>query len=257
MIVVKVGGSVICKDFKHVAYDLAQYNDVVLVHGGGCVVNQLMERMGLRPKFLTHPGGITSRYTDEETLKVYVMGMMLVNKMLVAQLNKAGVEALGLSGADQKIVVAKRKERVIIVDERGRQRVVDGGYTGRIVNVRTDLVRPPPLKVLAPVAVSEDGLLLNVDGDQLAYAIAVSLHADGLVMLTDVEGVLVGGEVVRRLSPEEAERLSRSPEVKGGMKRKVLLAAEAAKRGIRTIIASGLVERPLTRALEGGGTEVI
>lgn len=257
MIVVKIGGSVLCRDPSHVVEDLANYKDVVVIHGGACLVNQLMEKMDIRPRFLTHPGGFTSRYTDEETLKVYVMGMMLANKMLVAKLNSVGIEAIGMSGADQGVVMARRKERVIVVDERGRQRVVDGGYTGRITSVRAELLKPPPVKVLAPIAMSEEGLLLNVDSDQLAYAVASALRADVLIMLSDVMGVLLGGELVRRISPGEAKELLKSPEIRGGMRRKVVLAVEAAEAGIRVIIASGLVEKPITKALNGRGTEII
>lgn len=258
MIVVKIGGSVVCKDASKVIQNLPKYADrAVVIHGGGCLVNELLKRMGIEPKFLTHPGGLVSRYTDWETLKVFVMAMGWINKYIVASLHGLGVQALGLTGADLGVVVAKRKERVLVIDERGRQRVVDGGYVGKIAEIRVDKLTPPPLKVLAPVAVSENGELLNIDGDQLAFDVAREAKAERLILLSDVEGLILGGKVVPRLTPEEAEKLVKSEEVRGGMKRKLLMASEAAKLGIEVVISSGLVDSPIDAALNGAGTHII
>lgn len=257
MIVVKIGGSVICKDPTNAVADLAKYaSEAVAIHGGGCAVNELMKALGLQPKFLTHPGGVVSRYTDAETLKAFVMAISWINKSIVAALAARGVAAIGLTGADGGVVKAKRKEKVIVVDERGRQRVVDGGYSGKISEVDVKALLPPPLKVLAPIALSDRGELLNVDGDQIAFEVASRLKAR-LVILSDVDGLLIGGKVVERLRPEEAEALAKSDEVKGGMKRKLLAAAEAARAGVETIIYNGLVSSPIEKALSGAGTHII
>jgi len=256
MIVVKIGGSVICKDPSRAVADLANYaGEAVAIHGGGCAVNDLMKALGLQPKFLTHPGGVVSRYTDYETLRAFVMAMSWINKTVVASLAARGIPAVGLTGADGAVVKAKRKEKVVVVDERGRQRVVDGGYSGKIVDVDAKALLPPPLKVLAPIALSERGELLNVDGDQIAFEVASRLGAK-LVILSDVDGLIVGGRVVERLDPDEAERLAKSEEVRGGMKRKLLAAAEAARRGVETIIYNGLADSPIGRALAGAGTHI-
>jgi|GEM_PF-980770 N-acetylglutamate kinase (EC 2.7.2.8)/N2-acetyl-L-aminoadipate kinase (EC 2.7.2.-) len=178
MIVVKIGGSVICKDPSKAVADLVNYaGEAVAIHGGGCAVNDLMKALGLQPKFLTHPGGVVSRYTDYETLRAFVMAMSWINKTVVASLAARGIPAVGLTGADGAVVKAKRKEKVVVVDERGRQRVVDGGYSGKIVDVDAKALLPPPLKVLAPIALSERGELLNVDGDQIAFEVASRLGA--------------------------------------------------------------------------------
>ncbi|MFN3805004.1 MAG: [LysW]-aminoadipate/[LysW]-glutamate kinase [Pyrobaculum sp.] len=256
MMVVKIGGSVFCKDPTKALSNLASHIDSVVIHGGGCYVNELLRRVGLEPRFLTHPGGVVSRYTDYETLKIFVMAMSWVNKYIVAFLNAAGVEAVGLTGADGGVVKARRKERVLVVDERGRQRVVDGGYVGRITEVDVNKLAPPPLKVLAPIALSERGELLNVDGDQLAFEVAARSRAERLVILSDVDGVLVGGRVVPRLTAGEAEALAKSDGVWGGMRRKLLMAAEAARGGVEVVISSGLVERPIDAALAGAGTHI-
>lgn len=257
MIVVKIGGSVICKDPSRAVEDLAKYaGEAVAVHGGGCAVNELMKALGIQPKFLTHPGGVVSRYTDGETLRAFVMAMSWINKTLVVSLIARGVTAVGLTGADGLVVKAKRKEKVLVVDERGRQRVVDGGYSGRVVDVDVKALLPPPLKVLAPIAASEKGELLNVDGDQLAFEIAARLGAK-LVILSDVDGLIIGGRVVERITADEAEALAKSEEVRGGMKRKLLAAAEAARKGVETIIYNGLSEAPISKALSGAGTHIL
>jgi len=258
MIVVKIGGSVICKNAEFVIANLSNYVDKsIVIHGGGCFVNEVMKRMGIEPKYLRHPNGLVSRYTDSETLTAFVMAMMWINKSLTSSLYSRGIPALGLSGADLGIIKAKRKERVLIVDERGRQRIVDGGYAGKIVEIKTELLSPPPLKIVAPIAVSERGELLNIDGDQLALDIALRTKAEKLVMLSDVDGVYLGGEVVKLLTSNEAEELAREEEVRGGMKRKLLMAAEAARGGVEVIIGNGLVERPIDRALNGVGTRIL
>ncbi|MCG2880661.1 MAG: hypothetical protein L7G96_04995 [Vulcanisaeta sp.] len=134
LIIVKVGGSVIRRGVDSIVREvpklLSEDHRLVIVHGGGYFINELMERMGLKPRFVTSPSGVTSRYTDLETLRVYIMGMMFLNKELVSKLHGVGVNAIGLSGIDGGLLRARRRETMVIIDERGRERVVDGGFTG-------------------------------------------------------------------------------------------------------------------------------
>jgi len=221
-----------------------------------------MEKLGKQPVFVKSPSGVVSRYTDWETLWCYVMGMMWLNKQLTSKLIELGVKAVGLSGIDGKLLLAKKKEHIVIVDERGRQRVIDGGYTGKIVDVNTELldslVESGYLPVIAPIAVDEKGIMLNVDSDQVAYAIATKIKPDYTVILLDVEGLILGGKVVSKLTADEAERIFKeSPEVTGGMKRKLYMAAQIARQGIRVVISSGLVDKPVKQAIEGAGTHIV
>ncbi len=220
-----------------------------------------MEKLGIKPTFVKSPSGVVSRYTDENTLWCYVMGMMWINKMIVSKLLELGIAAIGLSGADGKLLSAKKKEKIIIVDERGRQRVIDGGFTGKIINVNTDLLKillnESYVPVIAPIAVDDRGTLLNVDSDQVAYMLSTSLKPDYCVVLLDVDGLILGGETVKKLSPEEAERIFKeSEEVRGGMKRKLYMAAQIAKNGTKVVLSSGLRERPIREALDGAGTHI-
>ncbi len=233
----------------------------MFVHGGGFYVTELMQKLGIQPVFVKSPSGVVSRYTDWNTLWCYVMGMMWLNKQIVSKLTELGVDAVGLSGADGKLLLAKRKEKIIIVDERGRQRLIDGGYTGKIVDVNTKLITTlldmNMVPVVAPIAIDSSGVLLNVDSDQVTTAIATKLKPDTVIILLDVDGLLLNGKVVEKLTPEEAEKIFKeSPEVTGGMKRKLYMAAQIAKEGIRVIIANGLKENPIDNALQGQGTVI-
>lgn len=257
MLLVKVGGSVICGGgLDNVVNDTEP--GTILIHGGGCMVNTFMERMGIKPIILRHPNGYTSRYTDEETLKVYVMVMMLINKLIVSKLSTRGIRAVGLSGADLSLVVAKRKEKVMIIDDRGRTRIIDGGFSGKVTNVNTKLIESllgeVDVLVISPIAISQDGLLLNVDGDQIAENIALSMGVRELIILTNVDGVLVDGKPVSRVTKDNAQQVL--PHATGGMRRKLETALRLSEAGIRTIIANGLREKPIRSALGGIGTVV-
>ncbi len=266
LIVVKIGGSVIRKGVDNLIKEIPTLvgtgHKVVLVHGGGYFVNELMEKMNLKPRFVTSPSGVTSRYTDLDTLRVYVMGMMFLNKDLVGRLQGVGVNAIGLSGVDAGLLRARRRESMIIIDERGRERVVDGGYTGKIESANKEfimrLLNDGITPVVAPIAMdNRTGSPLNVDGDQALEVLSYSLLPDYAIILTDVDGVLISGKAVNKTSAGGAQELFKNPEVRGGMKRKVYTAAQLAGKGIYTIISNGVVSKPITSAVNGLGTHVI
>ena len=263
VLVVKVGGRALTKNLRGILEDLASISrelDVVLVHGGGDVVSEYSRRLGIEPKFVVSPSGVRSRYTDRNELDVYVMVMAgKINKEVVAALKSLGASAVGLSGADGGLLTAERKKRILVLDERGRKRVIEGGFTGKVVRVNTDLMtallRMGYVVVVAPVAVADDGTLLNVDGDQAACAIARALKAEELIFLTDVSGVMVDGELVKEIKAGSIDELVKK--VGFGMNRKLLMIREVLESGTKkVIISSGLVQRPVTQALSGFGTVV-
>ncbi len=263
LIIVKIGGSVIRKNINPVLNEVKSLIErgtkIVLIHGGGYFINEIMEKMGLKPKFVVSPSGVVSRYTDYETLRAYVMGMMYINKELVSRLQAIGVNAIGLSGVDACLLRAKKREHIIIIDERGRQRAIDGGYTGKVEAVNAEflngILRQGLIPVIAPIAIDPNiGSPLNIDGDQVLEAVSMALKPNHAFILTDVDGVIVEGKVVKEVNVESAETLFKHPDVKGGMKRKVYTAMQLAKRGIYTIITNGIIENPIKSALEGLGT---
>ncbi len=265
MLVVKIGGTEgvhfgpICRD---VAQLVQQGQRLVLVHGGSAEANALGEALGHPPRFVTSPSGFTSRYTDRKTLEIFAMAVLgKVNALLVEQLLSLGVPAVGLTGMDGRLLQAKRKETIRVV-EKGKRKVLRGDYTGKIQEVHRDLLdrllEGGYVPVLAPLAVSERGEMLNVDADRAAAMVAAAMQADTLVLLTGAPGLL-------RAFPDESTLIPRLPAARldeameyaqGRMKKKVLAAREALEGGVpRVIIADGRQEeRPLLRALEGAGT---
>ncbi len=255
--VVKIGGSILKSGFpeafKADLKKLCEQNRVVLVHGGADLVTQTAQKMGLQQKFIVSPDGMRSRYTDRETMDVYTMVMAgKINKQIVASIQSCGIKAVGLSGADGFLLKAVRKKKLIILDERGRKVVIEGGYTGKIESVNTEilssLLELNYLPVIAPIAIDEEYQLLNVDSDRAAAYIAGSLKADGIIMCTDVEGVMLGETIVKKMSMEEAKK---NLELIGhGMKKKVYAAIEALTMGVgEVVITSGLIQEPMTSAI--------
>ena len=124
MITIKIGGSVVDNLHSTTILDIkkvAEQEGVILVHGGGKEVTKVSEQLGKEPKFVVSPSGIKSRYTDKETAEIFTMGMSgRINKMIVRMLQKNGINAIGLSGVDGKLIQADRKKKLLITNEKGR-----------------------------------------------------------------------------------------------------------------------------------------
>ena len=266
IIVVKLGGtegvdfSAICSDADGL---LAQGQVLVFVHGGSAEANSLGEALGAPPKFITSPSGYTSRYTDRETLEVFLMAVNgKLNSLLTEQLHRLGINAFGLSGLDGNLIVATRKDAIQSV-ENGKRKIIRDDYTGKIETVNGDLLlallEMGCLPVIAPVAVSQAGEALNVDADRAAARVASALKAQTLVLLTAVPGLM-------KSFPDESTLIRQLPQnqlpmaleaAQGRMKKKVLGAGEALKCGVgKVVIADGRIDKPISNALAGNGTVI-
>jgi acetylglutamate/LysW-gamma-L-alpha-aminoadipate kinase len=207
------------------------------------------------------PRGFRSRYTDKETAEIYTMVMAgKINKEIVSSLQKAGVQAVGLSGLDGGVVRASRKEQIIVINEQGKKILMDGGYTGQIENVNDDflhlLVNNGYMPVISAVAMGAGAEPLNVDGDRMAASVASALKADRLILLTDVDGIMMEGKSIERLSSFDAKELQ--DKIGPGMSTKVYAAQEAIRGGVdEVIIASGLKEGAIGAALNHDSGTVI
>jgi len=257
MIILKIGGDLYKRGLnisliKNIE-EMLRREKILIVHGGGDEVTAIAERLGKKQVFITSPSGIRSRYTDKETVEIYTMVMSgRINKAIVRLLLSHGLPAVGLSGIDGQILRAKRKKKLLIIDERGRKRIIEGGYTGKITDVNVDLlnllVEGGYIPVIAPVALGEENEMLNVDSDRAAASIAGTLKADSLIFLTDVKGVMVNGGYVKKIKMHEAESLL--PTIGPGMDKKILASTEALKSGVKeAIISSGFVDEPIVNAL--------
>jgi acetylglutamate/LysW-gamma-L-alpha-aminoadipate kinase len=268
MIVIKIGGTTgvnLEAVTRDVAAQVAGGRRVIVVHGGSGETNAISTQLGHPPRFVTSPSGFTSRYTDRQTLEIFAMVTTgKINTLLVEQLQKLGVNALGLSGVDGRLLVARRKDAIRIIDENtGKQRVLRDDYTGKIESVNGGLLRllleAGHTPVVAPLAISPEGEALNVDADRAAAMVAGAVGAEQLILLTNVPGLLREfpdeASLIRHIARDKVEESLSFAE--GRMKKKVLGASEALGLGVRQVIfADGRIDMPVAKALAGEGTVI-
>jgi len=264
MITIKIGGSVVDDLHPSTISDMkkiVEQEGLILVHGGGKEVTKITEKLGKQSKFIVSPSGIKSRYTDKETAEIFTMVMSgKINKRIVRMLQKNGINAVGLSGIDGKVLQAERKKKLLIVNEKGRKQAIDGGYTGKITNVNSafikSLLEQGYTPVISPVALSEEFDFLNVDGDRAAAYVAGKVQTDKVLFLTNVDGLLVDDKLVENLSLAEAKEIR--PKIGFGMEKKILAATEALDMGVsEALIANGQKENPISSAIAHNNCTVI
>lgn len=227
--------------------------DVVVVHGGGNVISQWMQRQGIPPRFVN---GL--RVTDAASLEIVVAVLTgLINKELVAQVHELGGRAIGLSGIDGGLLEAQVTNPEL-------------GYVGEIAQVNSGLLQAilqtGYIPLIAPLASQcqdgseHSGGPLNINGDTVAGELAYALEAERLVFLTDVEGVMDGaGRVIRRLDRRRANLLVRSGVVRGGMIPKLAACLRALERTPEADIIDGRHPGALLDCLNGrtSGTTIV
>jgi [amino group carrier protein]-L-2-aminoadipate 6-kinase len=264
MLVVKMGGAQGI-DVDKVLDDLSQIADPwILVHGGNQELNAVSEKLGHKPRFVTSPGGYTSRVTDEATIHLIEMVYRgKLNSEIVRALQKRGVNAVGLSGLDGRLWQAERKEAIRVI-ENGRKFLLRDDFTGKVHTVNTKLLellienqyRP----VLTLPALGPDGEALNVDGDRAAAAVASSMQADEFVILSNVPGLLRNVEDPDSLIPNISRaqlKDANSEFAVDRMKKKLLAVEEALDGGVsRVVLGTANVDHPVRNALAGNGTVI-
>jgi len=263
MITIKIGGSVVDNLHPTIISDIKNLVEqgVIIVHGGGKEVTKVSEQLGKKPKFVTSPSGIKSRYTDKETAEIFTMVMSgSINKKIVRMLQKNGINAVGFSGVDAKTIQAERKKKLVIVNEKGRKQAIDGGYTGKISKVNApfilSLLDQGLTPVISPIAISEEYDFLNVDGDRAAAYVAAAVKSDKVLFVTNVDGLLMDDKLVPKLSLAEAKEIR--TKVGPGMEKKILAATEALDMGVKeVIIANGQKENPISSAIAHDNCTVI
>ncbi|AIC15901.1 [LysW]-aminoadipate/[LysW]-glutamate kinase [Nitrososphaera viennensis] len=264
MIVIKIGGSVVDGLHPSTLADIkaiAEKEKLVFVHGGGKEVTATATKLGKEQKFIVSPGGVRSRYTDKETADIYTMVMSgKINKAIVGMLLRQGIKAVGVAGVDGGILKAERKKKLMVINEKGRKMVIDGGYTGKINDVDPSLVNTLVnsgyVPVVSPIALSEEFDFLNVDGDRAAAYVAGGVKADKVIFITNVNGLMLNEKLVTGMNLEQAK--ATLPKIGFGMEKKVLACTEALEMGVReAIIASGQVENPISSAIAHNNCTVI
>jgi acetylglutamate kinase len=234
---------------------------VVLVHGGGPQINQMLDRVGIKSLFR---GGL--RVTDEETMNVVEMVLAgSVNSDIVGSICNVGGRAMGLSGRDDSFIRARRMPPVAGKDEQGNPISIDLGRVGDVERVDPrlliDLCNSGVVPVIAPIGVDHEGHPLNINADTAAGEIASALRASKFVLMTDVEGVLDRDKKhLTSLNATAVQDLVNNGTISGGMIPKVQCALDAVKNGVEKVhIIDGRKRHALLLEIftdQGVGTEI-
>jgi len=216
----------------------------VVVHGGGPQIGQLLERIGKKSEFVQG-----MRVTDRETMDVVEMVLGgLVNKEIVALINRHGGRAVGLTGKDGGLIRARKMIMKSAAAEGMPSEIVDIGHVGEVESIDPGVVSLLDtgdfIPVIAPVGVGPDGAAYNINADIVAGKLAITLKAEKLMLLTNTTGVLDReGKLLTGLSRKRVEELIGDGTIHGGMLPKVRCALDAVASGVKTAhIIDGRVE---------------
>ncbi len=266
-IVIKYGGHAMADDQlkEDFARDVTLLKFIglnpVVVHGGGPQINTVLKQMGIQSTFVNG-----MRMTDTPTMDVVEMVLGgKVNKAIVAQINRQGGKAVGLSGKDGGLIQAKKLHIVFQNDENTPPEIIDPGHVGEVTRINPDLINTLTqhgfIPIIAPVGVGESGETYNINADMVACRVAVALAAGRLIYLTDVDGVLdADGKLISSIDVVTIRQLSEAGIITGGMIPKINCALEALQQGVEKVpIINGKKRHALLLELftdKGIGTEV-
>lgn len=243
--VIKFGGNAMVDDqlAKQFAQDVVLMKHVginpVIVHGGGPQIGAMLKRVGIESEFID---GL--RVTTKETVEIAEMVLSgTINKSIVAAINDAGGDAVGLSGKDSHMVTAVKlthDDASIDLGFVGEPGTVDPKVLHQCINSNT-------IPVIAPIAADQNGDTYNINADTMAGAIASALKARRFLLLTDVAGVLdSNGELLTDLNTNDIEKLTKDDVIQGGMLPKVETCLSATKSGVNAaVIIDGRVEHAI------------
>ncbi len=266
MIVVKIGGgSTINWDF--VADDIASLQkkeSFVVVHGASVKRDEIAKQLGSPTKTVTSPSGISSVYTDEKAIEIFLMVYSgLVNKQIVAMFLRHGIRAIGLSGVDGNLWEAKPKKE-LLVKERNKTKLLKGNKTGRVEKINTHLLdallKSGYVPVISAPAISYEYEIVNTDNDWAAAVTAASMRAENLVYLFEAVGLLRNFEnpssLIKTIPGKDIGKYMLYAQ--GRMKKKLLGAQKALELGVKNIhFGDGRIKNPISSVLKGKGTTIV
>ncbi|HQS03734.1 MAG TPA: acetylglutamate kinase, partial [Halothiobacillus sp.] len=237
-IVIKFGGNAMIDEALQDAFarDIVLLKQVglnpVVVHGGGPQINQMLEKLGKQGEFIQG-----MRVTDRETMDVVQMVLGgLVNKDIVALINRHGGRAVGLTGRDAGLVRARKLKMTHQTEAMLEPELIDIGHVGEVASIDPSILKVLEKKdfipVIAPIGVGEDGEAYNINADVVASKIAQVLGAEKLLLLTNTSGVLdKEGKLLTGLSARDVEALIENGTIYGGMLPKIDFALDAVRGG--------------------------
>ncbi|MFC6165917.1 acetylglutamate kinase [Lactiplantibacillus dongliensis] len=241
LIIIKIGGQAIQqlteRFFQQLQSWQAQGKQLLIVHGGGPMITTLTTQLQL-PVQRVH--GL--RVTDAQTLAVTKLVLLgEAQPALLTQLNQHHLAALGLNAADQQLLTGTPLDQPHL------------GYVGQVTQVNQVALQTllaHQIGVLAPLALTAEGQWLNVNADMAATALAQQLHAEKLVLLTDVPGIIHHGMVMRSLSPQQAQHLTQQSVITAGMRPKVQAAIQAIQAGVQQAVITNAIDQPGTAIIK-------
>ena len=232
IVVIKCGGSVLDEltddFFTSIGGLMEKGFNPVIVHGGGPAINTMLEMYNIPAVF---ENGL--RVTCEKTMEIVEMVLSgQTNRQLCGLLVKQGFNAIGLNGSDGACLKADYIDKSLL------------GHVGKITSVNPDLImmaiRNNYIPVITPIALSEDGKKLNVNSDYAAAAIAKALNSERCAFVTNVDGILINGEVISEVTDQEIDSYIANGSIYGGMVPKVKSALDAMAAGVgKVVIISG------------------
>ncbi len=205
----------------------------VVVHGGGPQISKVLNQMGIDSRFVKG-----MRLTDEPTMDVVEMVLGgKVNKAIVHQINRQGGKAVGLSGKDGGLIMAKKLKIVHQEDMDKPPEIIDPGLVGEVTRINPGIIDTLTgqgfIPIIAPVGAGEEGETYNINADLVASKVAIALSAGRLIMLTDVDGVLdAAGDLVSTIDMDAAREMIDAGHISGGMIPKIQCALEALSHGV-------------------------
>lgn len=267
-LVVKYGGNAMGEEgvAEHFAQDIVLMRQTginpVVVHGGGPQIGAMLKRLEIKSSFVD---GL--RVTDQAAIDVVEMVLTgTVNKQIVSAINHAGGKAVGVSGKDGQLIIAKKLMRTRKDPKTGQTETVDLGFVGEPEKINTEvlktIVQADMVAVIAPIGAGAAGETYNINADTVAGAVAGALNADRLLLLTDVPGVMDrNGNLIERLTATEARALIADGTISGGMIPKVETCIDAIDRGVKgAVILDGRIQHVLLIELfteHGAGTMIL
>ena len=249
-IVIKYGGNAMVEERLKESFardvillKLVGMNPVV-VHGGGPQIDEALKKIGKTGTFIQG-----MRVTDEETMEVveWVLGGE-VQQDIVMLINHFGGQAVGLTGKDGGLIRAKK---MLVADEKKAGGTIDLGFVGEIEAINPAVVKALQddafIPVISPIGFSEEGQAYNINADLVAGKMAEILHAEKLVMMTNIPGVMdKNGTLLTDLTAREIDALFADGTISGGMLPKISSALDAAKSGVNSVhIIDGRIEHSL------------
>jgi len=260
MIIIKIGGG---RDvnLKGVVQDLATLTErFIIVHGANAVRDEIAAKMGHPTRSVTSVSGYASVLSDEKAIDAIMMGYAgIQNKRLVELCQQGGINAVGLSGLDGKLVQGARNKGIRV--RQNEKTIMMRDFSGKPKQINQELIAllldHGYVPVICIPIIDENNCAINSENDDIVAVLQESLHADTVVQLIEAPGFMDDINDDRSLVPaiSKAELDAREAQVEGRMKRKMLALKKLMENGAaRVIISDGRVEHPVQDALSGKGT---